>query len=118
LSGIRSIVSTALLNLVHTRSILLIGMIASFVGRMTASVSTLVHVVSVASDAHFGSKRGMPAAPALKQEDKVFGLRLAEDWIKVAQQADEPSKRLGQPVFREQNALPHDSAFVSKELRS
>ncbi len=33
------------------------------------------------------------AARCLKQEDKAFWLRLAEDWIKRAQQADENAKR-------------------------
>jgi hypothetical protein len=33
------------------------------------------------------------AARSLKQEDKAFWLRLAEDWIKLAQQADENTKR-------------------------
>ena len=38
---------------------------------------------------------------SLKQEDKVFWLRLAEDWIKLAQQADELEKRQrGCRVFR------------------
>jgi hypothetical protein len=29
------------------------------------------------------------ATRALKQEDKAFWLRVAEDWIKLAQQADQ-----------------------------
>ena len=29
----------------------------------------------------------------LKQEDKAFWLRLAEDWIKLAKQADDNTKR-------------------------
>jgi hypothetical protein len=33
------------------------------------------------------------AARSLKQEDKAFWLRLAEDWIKLSQQADENSER-------------------------
>jgi hypothetical protein len=33
------------------------------------------------------------AARSLKQEDKVFWLRLAEDWINLAQQAEENAKR-------------------------
>ena len=33
------------------------------------------------------------AARSLKQEDKAFWLCLAEDWIKLAQQADENTKR-------------------------
>lgn len=33
------------------------------------------------------------AARSLKQEDKVFWLRLAEDWIKLAQQADESGEQ-------------------------
>ena len=32
-------------------------------------------------------------ARSLKQEDKAFWLRQAEDWIKLAQQADENTKR-------------------------
>ena len=32
------------------------------------------------------------AARSLKQEDKAFWLRLAEDWIKLAQQADETKR--------------------------
>jgi hypothetical protein len=33
------------------------------------------------------------AATALKAIDKAFWLRLAEDWLKLAQEADKPSKR-------------------------
>lgn len=33
------------------------------------------------------------AARSQKQEDKAFWLRLAEDWLKLAQQADENEKR-------------------------
>jgi gluconate kinase len=33
------------------------------------------------------------AARSLKQEDKAFWLRLAEDWIKLAQEADKNSGR-------------------------
>jgi hypothetical protein len=33
------------------------------------------------------------AATALKAIDKTFWLRLAEDWLKLAQEADKPSKR-------------------------
>jgi hypothetical protein len=32
-------------------------------------------------------------ATALKAIDKTFWLRLAEDWLKLAQEADKPSKR-------------------------
>jgi hypothetical protein len=32
------------------------------------------------------------AARALKAADKVFWLRLAEDWLKLAQEADKPTK--------------------------
>ena len=35
------------------------------------------------------------AARALRQEDKVFWLRLAEDWNKLAQEADENERRSG-----------------------
>ena len=34
------------------------------------------------------------AAQSLKQEDKASWLRLAEDWIKLAQEADAVGKRL------------------------
>ena len=37
--------------------------------------------------------RAEMAACSLKQEDKAFGLRQAEDWIKLAQQTDENTKR-------------------------
>jgi hypothetical protein len=33
------------------------------------------------------------AATALKGIDKAFWLRLAEDWPKLAQEADKPTKR-------------------------
>jgi hypothetical protein len=33
------------------------------------------------------------AATALKAVDKAFWLRLAEDWLKLAQEADNPTKR-------------------------
>jgi hypothetical protein len=33
------------------------------------------------------------SATALKSVDKAFWLRLAEDWLKLAQEADKPSKR-------------------------
>ena len=33
------------------------------------------------------------AACSLKQGDKAFWLRLAEDWIKLAKQADDNTKR-------------------------
>ena len=33
------------------------------------------------------------AACSLKQQDKAFWLRQAEDWIKLAQKADENTKR-------------------------
>jgi gluconate kinase len=33
------------------------------------------------------------AGRALKKEDKAFWLRLAEDWAKLAQDADEKPKR-------------------------
>jgi hypothetical protein len=33
------------------------------------------------------------ACGALKAIDKAFRLRLAEDWLKLAQEADKPSKR-------------------------
>jgi hypothetical protein len=33
------------------------------------------------------------AARSLKQEDKAFWLRLAEDWLKLAQDADKGTKR-------------------------
>jgi hypothetical protein len=34
------------------------------------------------------------AATALKAIDKAFWLRLAEDWLKLAQEADKPTKQL------------------------
>jgi hypothetical protein len=37
------------------------------------------------------------ALRSLKQEDKAFWLRLAEDWIKLAQEADKNSGRQGPP---------------------
>lgn len=33
------------------------------------------------------------AGTAIKPVDKAFWLRLAEDWLKLAQDADKPSKR-------------------------
>jgi hypothetical protein len=33
------------------------------------------------------------ASRSLKQEDKAFWLRLAEDWIKLAQEADQRAER-------------------------
>jgi hypothetical protein len=33
------------------------------------------------------------ANTALKAVDKAFWLRLAEDWLKLAQEADKPTKR-------------------------
>jgi hypothetical protein len=33
------------------------------------------------------------AATALKAIDKAFWLHLAEDWLKLAQEADKPTKR-------------------------
>jgi hypothetical protein len=33
------------------------------------------------------------AATALKAVDKAFWLKLAEDWLKLAQEADKPTKR-------------------------
>jgi len=33
------------------------------------------------------------AAAAIKPADKAFWLRVAEDWLRLAQEADKPSKR-------------------------
>ncbi len=43
------------------------------------------------------------AARSLKQEDKAFWLRLAEDWIKLAQQADEAAKSRGGQASQNSN---------------
>jgi hypothetical protein len=38
------------------------------------------------------------AATALKAVDKAFWLKLAEDWLKLAQEADKPTKRRQEPI--------------------